>query len=179
MGGVMNSIGWVGLGGWGDVSVGLCLLPPAGLPTTLLPCYWMSRPGRRELLFTYGGGWQEGGCAGCCRLERKSVGIAWRQLRRVWVWLARAATVSGKQAPAPPTAMPAVHRLAEVIMQRSKCKRTRNLRSGQCGVPTHTFRQESFSRYIKKMRPKGVRGHCSVRHIWTWAASRYNCATCA
>ena len=62
--------------------------------------------------------WGAGGCAGCCRLERKSLGIA-RQLRRVWVKLARAATVSGKQAPAPPTAMPAVHRLAEVIMLES------------------------------------------------------------
>ena len=148
---------------WGRVYFLLLACPPPSFPAT--ECQGQ---GGESCSSPMVGGWQEGGCAGCCRLERKSVGIAWRQLRRVWVWLARAATVSGKQAPAPPTAtMPAIHRLAEVIIQRSKCKSTRNLRSGQCGVPTHTFRQESFSRYIKKMRPEGVRGHCSVRHIWT------------
>ena len=68
------------------------------------------------------GGSRAGACAASCRLERKSLGIArLRKLRKVWVReRLLTATVSGQQAPAPTTAMPAVQRIAEVIDQSPK-----------------------------------------------------------
>ena len=112
----MNSIGWVG-----DVSVGPCLLPPAGsCPPPSFPatecqgqggesCSSPMVGGRRQCWLLQAGEEKPWYCAGL------------RELRRVWVRVVclLTATVSGQQAPAPPTAMPAVPRLAEVIMLES------------------------------------------------------------
>ena len=108
--------------------LGACLLPPAGRTHPATECQGRggescSSPMCRCRV-----------CAASCRLERKSLGIAvgcriggvgLRELRRLWVRLPLrscvlpllTAAVSGQQAPAPTTAMPAVQRIAEVIVQ--------------------------------------------------------------
>ena len=69
----MNSIGWVG---GGDVSVGVVSTSscwqPAHPPSLLLNV--KARAERAALHLC--GGVRAGACAACCRLERKSLGIA-------------------------------------------------------------------------------------------------------
>ena len=105
---------WVA--GGGDVSVGPCLLPPAGsLPTSCFPATECQGQGGESCSSRMRGAGQElvlpaAGWRGKALVLRASfAGFGCASLRLL------TATVSGQQAPASPTAMPAVPKLAEVI----------------------------------------------------------------